>query len=275
MIHPVDYEPSQDFGDNPTRNLPADSWIIQMFGNYQPDGHTGVDYPCPIETPIRAVASGRVLHVGWFGGTYADNPYWIAPGFAGWCYVIDHGDFVGIYAHGQDNAARVSVGQQVTEGQVIGLSGNTGGSTGPHLHFEVLPNGWIVNSYMYGRINPANIFASIAPQSTTTKPIEEDTLSAAEVKAINAHATAEADRVIDYVGALVVSGYKVGGQQFPGTSKVDITNQRTIRAILAVVQGIAAGGNLTPEQVEAAVKKALAEGTVDVDITVNGKPEVA
>ena len=170
MIHPVDHEPNQDYGDNPTRDLPADNWIIKMFGNYQPDGHTGIDYPCPAGTPIRAVTSGRVLHVGWFSGSYSDNPYWIAPGFAGWCYVIDHGDFVGIYAHGQEGGSRVTVGQTVTEGQVIGLSGNTGGSTGPHLHFEVLPNGWIVNSYMYGRINPATLFSGITVQSSPVAP---------------------------------------------------------------------------------------------------------
>ena len=74
MIKPVNYEPSQHFGDNPTSILPVDHWLIQTFGNYQPDGHTGIDYPCPAGTPVKAVTDGTVLHVGWFGGTYADNP---------------------------------------------------------------------------------------------------------------------------------------------------------------------------------------------------------
>jgi murein DD-endopeptidase MepM/ murein hydrolase activator NlpD len=171
MIHPVNYSPSQDFGDNPTRDLPADHWIIRQFGNYQPDGHTGVDYPCPVGTEVRAVSTGTVLHVGYFDGTYADNPYWINPGFAGWTYVIDHVWFVGIYGHCQEGGARVRVGDVVPEGQVLGLSGNTGASTGPHLHFEVLPDGWIVNSFMYGRINPSLLVAplnSITPQGDLT-----------------------------------------------------------------------------------------------------------
>jgi len=110
--------------------------------------------------------------------------------------------------------------------------------------------------------------AAIAPQSTTPK---EDTLSAAEVKQINAHATKEADRVIDYVGKVLVSGYSMGGQKFPGIAAVDINNQQAIRATLALVQQLAANKDMTPEQVGAAVAKALQENTVQVSI--NGKVE--
>ncbi|HJW01367.1 MAG TPA: M23 family metallopeptidase [Arthrobacter sp.] len=179
MIRPVDFEPSQLYGDNPTKWLPADSWLIQTFGNYQPDGHTGIDYPCPAGTPVRAVAAGTVVHVGRLAGTYADNAWWISPGFAGFTYVVDHGSFIGIYGHCMDGAARVSYGQRVSEGQVLGLSGNTGASTGDHLHFEVLPDGYVLNSYMYGRINPATLFgsASINPQGTITPQEEEDDMA--------------------------------------------------------------------------------------------------
>ena len=174
MIHPVDYEPSQDFGENPTRNLPPTHPVIQTFGNYQPDGHSGEDYPCDIGTPVRAVSAGTVLHVGYMGGTYADNPWWIAPGFSGYCAVIDHGSFIGIYGHCQDGSAKVSKGQRVSEGQVFILSGNTGGSTGPHLHFEILPDGYILNSAFYGRINPASLFGGISPLGTTITPLSEE-----------------------------------------------------------------------------------------------------
>jgi murein DD-endopeptidase MepM/ murein hydrolase activator NlpD len=174
MIRPVDAPRSQTFGENPTKNLPWNSWLIQTFGNYQPDGHSGEDYACDFGTPVRAVTSGTVLHIGWMGGTYADNPWWIAPNFAGYCAVIDHGAFIGIYGHCQDGSAKVTKGQRVTEGQVFILSGNTGGSTGPHLHFEILPDGYILQSSFYGRIDPAGIFNGITPQGTTTTPLPED-----------------------------------------------------------------------------------------------------
>lgn len=166
MIRPVDSPVGQGFGQNPTRHAPHPT-----FGDYQPDGHTGQDYPVPVGTPIRAVTSGVVVHVGYYTGTYAANPYWIAPGFAGWVYVIDHGAFFGIYAHGKEYGARVFSGSKVVEGQVIGLSGNTGGSTGPHLHFEVLPDGFNVRGPFYGRIDPETLF-NIKAQGATTA--EED-----------------------------------------------------------------------------------------------------
>jgi hypothetical protein len=188
MIAPVDYAPSQRFGENPTRNLPPSDWIIQAFGNYQPDGHTGVDYPCPIGTQVRAVTGGTVLHVGWMAGTYVDNPWWINPGFAGYVYVVDHGSFIGIYGHCKDASNWVNKGDRVTEGQTLGLSGNTGASTGPHLHFEALPDGYVLNSYMYGRIDPATLFTGSLSYASaeSIKPLtpEGDELSAQEVQII-------------------------------------------------------------------------------------------
>lgn len=110
--------------------------------------------------------------------------------------------------------------------------------------------------------------AALAPAGTT----QEDTLSAAEVKAIKDHQTEQANRVIEYVGAVLVGGYKVGDQKFPGIAKVDIVNQQDIRAIKALIQELVTNPNMTPEQVEAAVGKALSEGVVEVSF--NGKPEV-
>ncbi|MEV6399724.1 transglycosylase family protein [Streptomyces sp. NPDC051907] len=85
--------------------------------------HTGVDFPVPTGTSVKAVASGKVVSAGW-GGAY------------GYEIVIRHAD--GRYSqYGHLSALTVREGQQVSGGQRIARSGSTGNSTGPHLHFEV------------------------------------------------------------------------------------------------------------------------------------------
>jgi hypothetical protein len=272
MIWPVDASVSQEYGSNPTAQLPADSWLIRTFGNYQPNGHTGVDFPVNEGTPVRAVANGVVRHVGWYSGSYADNPYWISPSFAGFVLVIDHGGYIGIYAH--LSGSPVAVGETVREGQTVAYSGNTGGSTGPHLHFEVLPDGWDFSNGMYGRVNPAQYFgaAAIAPQSST--PVQEDTLSAAEVKEIKGH-----------INAVLIGGYTWNGKQHPGGLMVVEEEQRRAAADRAQIKGLVgaiaalAKGEAFDEAkllagvqaaAEAGVKAGIADGTVTVDVQVNG-----
>ena len=87
--------------------------------------HTGQDYAQPEGTPVRAVASGVV---------FDDNP-----GSSYGEYVqIDHGNgYQTLYGHLKSGSKRVRVGDTVQTGQVIGLVGQTGNVTGPHLHFEV------------------------------------------------------------------------------------------------------------------------------------------
>ncbi|MFK0287376.1 peptidoglycan DD-metalloendopeptidase family protein [Streptomyces sp. NPDC090499] len=85
--------------------------------------HTGVDFVVPTGTPVKAVGAGTVVTAGW-GGAYGNQ------------VVIRLAD--GYYAqYGHLSALSVSVGQTVTAGQQIGLSGATGNVTGPHLHFEI------------------------------------------------------------------------------------------------------------------------------------------
>ncbi|MFF5970625.1 peptidoglycan DD-metalloendopeptidase family protein [Streptomyces sp. NPDC012769] len=85
--------------------------------------HTGVDFPVPTGTSVRAVANGRIVSAGW-GGAY------------GYQVVIRHQDGrYSQYAH--LSALAVREGQRVNAGQRIGRSGSTGNSSGPHLHFEV------------------------------------------------------------------------------------------------------------------------------------------
>ncbi|MFG3497561.1 transglycosylase family protein [Streptomyces sp. NPDC047928] len=85
--------------------------------------HTGVDFPVPTGTSVKAVGSGRVVSAGW-AGAY------------GYQVVIRHDDGkYSQYAH--LSALTVREGQRVGAGQRIARSGSTGNSTGPHLHFEV------------------------------------------------------------------------------------------------------------------------------------------
>ncbi|MFJ8077514.1 M23 family metallopeptidase [Streptomyces sp. NPDC096176] len=84
--------------------------------------HSGVDFRAASGSSVVAVGSGTVVEAGW-GGAYGNN------------IVIRMND--GTYTqYGHLSSIGVSVGQQVTPGQQIGLSGSTGNSTGPHLHFE-------------------------------------------------------------------------------------------------------------------------------------------
>ena len=89
--------------------------------------HEGIDISVPEGTPIRAAASGTVIMASYNGG-YGNYT------------CIDHGSGLSTcYAH--QSSFAVTSGQSVSQGNVIGYSGNTGASTGPHLHFEVRING--------------------------------------------------------------------------------------------------------------------------------------
>ncbi|PID94944.1 MAG: peptidase M23 [Bacteroidales bacterium] len=85
--------------------------------------HAGMDFTAPIGTDIFATGNGKVAFTGWKQGY-------------GNCVIIDHGfNYLTLYAH--MSKIIVSNNQVVKRGEVIGLVGNTGKSTGPHLHYEV------------------------------------------------------------------------------------------------------------------------------------------
>ncbi|WP_326625649.1 peptidoglycan DD-metalloendopeptidase family protein [Streptomyces sp. NBC_01762] len=91
--------------------------------NWSSGSHTGIDFPVATGTSVKAITSGTVVTAGW-GGAYGNE------------VVVKHAD--GHYSqYGHLSALSVSVGQTVSTGQQIGLSGATGNVTGPHLHFEV------------------------------------------------------------------------------------------------------------------------------------------
>ncbi|MFA6458944.1 MAG: peptidoglycan DD-metalloendopeptidase family protein [Candidatus Paceibacterota bacterium] len=119
---------------------PLDSvFITQYFGDtpfstanpqiYNGKGHTGVDFRAAIGTPIKSSLSGIVVGVGdtdLFPGCYS---------YGRWVMVKHANGLSTLYAH--MSLPTASVGQAVNTGEVIGYSGNTGYSTGPHLHFGV------------------------------------------------------------------------------------------------------------------------------------------
>jgi murein DD-endopeptidase MepM/ murein hydrolase activator NlpD len=89
--------------------------------------HAGTDFGAGYGSPIWAAKDGEVIFAGWNGGY-------------GNCVIIAHeGGLSTLYGHQSDIA--VSVGQEVSQGEIIGYVGSTGQSTGPHLHFEVRVGG--------------------------------------------------------------------------------------------------------------------------------------
>ena len=100
--------------------------------------HPGMDIGVASGTPVKAAASGVVIFSGWNGGY-------------GNCVAISHGSNL-ITLYGHNSSLNCSVGQKVSQGQVIAYSGSTGWSTGPHVHFEVRKGS--MNNYV--TVNPRN-----------------------------------------------------------------------------------------------------------------------
>jgi LysM repeat protein len=102
--------------------------------DYLPNGHPGIDIAAGLGAPIYASDSGVVVFAGWSTRGYGN------------LIIVDHGNgWQTAYAH--LSQINTGCGQSVFQGQLIGLSGSTGNSTGPHLHFEM-------RSDVFGRVNP-------------------------------------------------------------------------------------------------------------------------
>jgi len=101
-----------------------------------PTWHHGQDFSAPLGTPVHATGAGKIIYIGYDKGF-------------GNFVKIDHGyGFQTIYGH--LSKFNVKVGQDVKRGDIIAYSGNTGYSTGPHLHYEI---------HLYGRYqNPLHFF---------------------------------------------------------------------------------------------------------------------
>jgi murein DD-endopeptidase MepM/ murein hydrolase activator NlpD len=114
---------------------PVHGVLTSYFGWRWGRMHEGIDLAVGSGTPVVASAAGTVIVAGWMGGY-------------GNLVVIDHGNGIAT-AYGHNSGITVGYGQQVAQGQLIAYSGNTGNSTGPHVHFEVRVNGMPVDPLGY------------------------------------------------------------------------------------------------------------------------------
>jgi murein DD-endopeptidase MepM/ murein hydrolase activator NlpD len=112
---------------------PVHGPVTQAFGagnDHDKGGHPGLDIGVGTGTPTAAAHAGRVIQAGWNDG-YGNS---VTIEFAGVTVLVGHLSRVD-----------VRIGQDVTAGTVVGLSGSTGHSTGPHVHVEIHDHGRLVN----------------------------------------------------------------------------------------------------------------------------------
>ena len=99
--------------------------------------HKGIDFGAPIGTPVYAAGDGVVAKVAWENG------------YGNYLRINHNGKYATAYAHLSRYASGISAGKRVKQGQIVAYVGQTGGATGPHLHYEILVNN--------DQVNPANV----------------------------------------------------------------------------------------------------------------------
>jgi len=127
--------------------------------------HTGMDFTAPIGTPIHATGDGTIA-----GGADAEQ---VGGSGYGKYVVINHGyGYKTLYAH--MSMIDVKPGQQVKRGDIIGYVGNTGSSTGPHLHYEVIKGGEKINpiNFYYNDLTPAEYELMIQISSNSNQSFD-------------------------------------------------------------------------------------------------------
>lgn len=85
--------------------------------------HYGLDFGIPVGTAVKSTMDGKVVYAGWNNQGYGN------------LVIVENGPYRTYYAHLSEIPVRM--GDRISRGDVIGLSGNTGNSTGPHLHYEI------------------------------------------------------------------------------------------------------------------------------------------
>lgn len=118
-------------------------WRTNPLGGLAAEFHDGVDISVPVGTPVHATADGTVSYAGWYNGY-------------GLYVQINHGYGI-VTFYGHNSRILVHTGEHVVRGQVIALSGDTGHSTGPHVHFGVHYRGLPVNPLQFIQSNPPGV----------------------------------------------------------------------------------------------------------------------
>lgn len=111
------------------------STSLRQYVNY--DGHNGYDFGISYQ-PLLAAASGTVMYAGWSGASESE-------GYGQMILINHHNGYVTLYGH--LSTLEVHKGDHVTAGEEIGISGSTGNSSGPHLHFSVFHNCNVTDPY--------------------------------------------------------------------------------------------------------------------------------
>lgn len=106
--------------------VPSGRPVEGRITQYPRTGHNALDIGIPVGTPIKTTMDGKVVYAGWNDQGYGN------------LVIVENGAYRTYYAH--LSSIPVTVDDEVAAGTVIGLSGNTGNSTGPHLHYEIRLN---------------------------------------------------------------------------------------------------------------------------------------
>jgi len=134
--------------------------ITQYFGNtqfalahagvYNGKGHNGVDFGTPVGTPILAAEAGKIVGAGDTDKTCPGASY------GKWILIEHNNGLSSLYGH--LSVIKVSEGDTVTRGEVVAYSGNTGYSTGPHLHFTVYASQGVKVSSLQSKVKGCGVY---------------------------------------------------------------------------------------------------------------------
>lgn len=153
---------------------PVDNPVItQYFGNtdfatknpqvYHGGGHNGIDFRASLGTPVKAARSGIVIGIG------DTDSQCTGVSYGKWVLIKHDNNLSTLYAH--FSLIKVSSGQNVAKGEIIGYSGSTGYVTGPHLHFAVFASQAVSIGTIKSKICGTNMTLPVAPYNGYLNPL--------------------------------------------------------------------------------------------------------